>query len=180
MRMTDLPGTTGVNFIRRNMTPRMSQTAPSRRIEALSSVRTNPRTSPTTSSAPVPPAVRSAPRLPSSSIAPAPTPTLAPAPAPAPTPAPAPAPAPAPVDAAHWMFGTARVDLADEHDGAHVASAGDRVLCYYPMKSDESDRVLLRVKTVHSVTGQLEYRWVCVYDPDGAPSHRVGAFALHP
>jgi hypothetical protein len=65
-----------------------------------------------------------------------------------------------------WVYATAAHPLVDSSTKEEVASAGEKVLLVYPMTSDESGKVTMRMKSVHPTTGQLRMHHVYVYDPD--------------
>jgi hypothetical protein len=67
-----------------------------------------------------------------------------------------------------WVFADVlQAPLLDADTLAPVATAGARGLFVYPMRTDAaSGRVRMRMKTVDPDTGQLDMRWVVVYDPE--------------
>ena len=94
-------------------------------------------------------------------------------------PAPVEAPPPPVQDDVHTVYATASCDVVDV-DGTRVANAGERLVLVYPMAADANDgMVTMRQKTVHPVTGQLEYRWIRVYDPN-TETRFVTNFSLLP
>lgn len=71
-----------------------------------------------------------------------------------------------------WVYGTCMVDDVPD------MRFNERVLLVYPMHT-EGERVSMRLKRAHPVTGKLSYTWVCVYDGDAVEvTHRVGDFSL--
>ena len=76
---------------------------------------------------------------------------------------------------AHLVYATAA--SASLGDGVE---AGDRIVLVYPMMEDkESGIVSMRLKRIHSRTGQLSYTWVPVYDANTDVRH-VTDFSLIP
>jgi hypothetical protein len=82
-------------------------------------------------------------------------------------------------DEMQWVYATATAPLTDADSGEEIAEVpvGSRVLLVYPMQTREADRVCMRLKSVHPVTGQLRLRWVVVYDPE-TEARPIGDFAV--
>lgn len=68
----------------------------------------------------------------------------------------------------HWVYATVDADLRSSGDeGGVVFERSARVLLAYPMVADsETGIVRMKVKRVDADTGQMEWHWVNVYDPN--------------
>jgi hypothetical protein len=65
-------------------------------------------------------------------------------------------------------------------NGTRLDTKETRVVLVYPMKSDTEDGIVtMRRKVVHTVTGQLSYEWIRVYDPN-TETRYVSNFSLFP
>ena len=80
---------------------------------------------------------------------------------------------------AQWVYATVAAPLmdVDTEEVVEEVAVGARALFVYPMQTRERDRVCMRLKTVHPVTGQLKQRWVVVYDPE-TEARSLSNFAL--
>lgn len=65
----------------------------------------------------------------------------------------------------HGVWATVSCTLVDASTQNEIATDQTRVYMVYPMRKETDERVSMRVKTVNSVTGQLYYTWVIVFDP---------------
>ena len=65
----------------------------------------------------------------------------------------------------HFVYATVVGKLACEERGdSPLCKDGERVCMVYPMEKTDDEKVVMRMKTVDSVTGQLKYDWVVVHD----------------
>jgi hypothetical protein len=96
------------------------------------------------------------------------------------TPAPPP-PVPPAAEETHWVYATVGKDHLRATDDADVVCVKDsRVMLLYPMVADpDTGIVSMKVKTVDATTGQLEMRWVDVYDPN-TDTRYVSQFSMVP
>lgn len=65
----------------------------------------------------------------------------------------------------HAVWATVSSTLVEVGTEDEIATDQTRVYMVYPMRKETDERVSMRVKTVNSVTGQLYYTWVIVFDP---------------
>lgn len=66
-----------------------------------------------------------------------------------------------------------------DQDSEPVATAGERVMLVYPMRTDSSTgTVHMRLKRCDPVTATLTYTWVCVCSGENHEVRSVGNFSL--
>ena len=82
----------------------------------------------------------------------------------------------------HWVYasvGTDHLRASDDPDDI-VCVKDSRVMLLYPMVADpDTGNVSMKVKKVDATTGQLEMRWVDVYDPN-TDTRYVTQFSMVP
>lgn len=86
------------------------------------------------------------------------------------------------VEEMHWVYATVGTHhLHDSNDLNDIVCVKDsRVLLVYPMVADpDTGIVSMKVKHVDAHTGQLEMRWVDVYDPN-TDTRFVSQFSMVP
>jgi len=82
----------------------------------------------------------------------------------------------------HWVYASVgKTHLRASADPDHIVYVKDsRVLLLYPMVADpDTGIVSMKVKKVDDSTGQLEMRWVDVYDPN-TDTRYVSQFSMVP
>lgn len=96
-----------------------------------------------------------------------------------PTPSP---PLPPVMEETHWVYASVGKDhlrASDDTDDV-VCVKDSRVMLLYPMVADpDTGIVSMKVKRVDATTGQLQMRWVDVYDPN-TDTRYVTQFSMVP
>jgi hypothetical protein len=95
---------------------------------------------------------------------------------------PTPSPLPPVVEETHWVYASVGNDHLRASDDADdiVCVRDSRVMLLYPMVADpDTGIVSMKVKNVDAATGQLEMRWVDVYDPN-TDTRYVSQFSMVP
>lgn len=93
-----------------------------------------------------------------------------------------PSPPPAAAEETHWVYASVGKDhLRASDDSDDIVCVKDsRVMLLYPMVADpDTGIVSMKVKKVDVTTGQLEMRWVDVYDPN-TDTRYVTQFSMVP
>jgi hypothetical protein len=65
----------------------------------------------------------------------------------------------------HGVYATVNKNLLEVSSSDEIFPDKARVYMVYPMQTETNEKVSMRVKIVNSVTGQLSYKWVIVFDP---------------
>ena len=65
----------------------------------------------------------------------------------------------------HGVYATVNANLLEVSSSDEIFPDKARVYMVYPMRTETNEKVSMRVKIVNSVTGQLSYKWVIVFDP---------------
>ena len=65
----------------------------------------------------------------------------------------------------HGVYATVNKTLLEISSLNEIFPDKARVYMVYPMQTETNEKVSMRVKIVNSVTGQLSYKWVIVFDP---------------
>ena len=66
----------------------------------------------------------------------------------------------------HFVFATVKGELKELTSNESIAQDGDRVMLVYPMRDDiKTGMVCMRLKEICKITGRLQYKSVCIYDP---------------
>jgi hypothetical protein len=65
----------------------------------------------------------------------------------------------------HGVYATVNRNLVEVSSSEEIYPHNARVYMVYPMRTETNEKVSMRVKLVNSVTGQLSYKWVVVFDP---------------
>ena len=86
---------------------------------------------------------------------------------------------PPPSHAHHGVYATVHRGLIEATSSQRVGEDGDRVFMVYPMRTEANEKISMRLKKVNSVTGQLSYNWVIVFDPS-SDERFLKDFALIP
>lgn len=81
----------------------------------------------------------------------------------------------------HWVYATVSHHLRSSNAHNDIVCVKDtRVMLMYPMVSDsDTGLVSMKVKKVDACTGQLEWHWVIVYDPNNDTRY-VTKFSMIP
>lgn len=89
---------------------------------------------------------------------------------------------PAATEDTHWVYASVGKDhlRASDDTDVIVCVKDTRVMLLYPMVADpDTGIVSMKVKTVDATTGQLQMRWVDVYDPN-TDTRYVTQFSMVP
>jgi hypothetical protein len=65
----------------------------------------------------------------------------------------------------HGVYATVCNTLTDVDTSEEVSSDSARVYVVYPMRIEKDERVSMRLKIVHRITGQISYHWVVIFNP---------------